>query len=80
MTDLAYLAAMSDAEFDIERERIIKAAIESAPAEYRDILRRQQALIDGVDREDRVLQIIACMNEALENLSDQIQAFKNLQR
>ena len=80
MTDLAYLEHLPEVEYELERKRLIGEAIRNTPALYHESLRHQQCLIDGVPRHDRVKQIVACMTEALENLSDQIQAFRNSQR
>lgn len=80
MTDLAYLEHLPEREYELERVRLIDAAINEAPSMYHESLRLQQQQIDAVPHNERIRQIVACMAEALENLSDQIQAFKNSQR
>lgn len=80
MTDLAYLADLQEGDYELERSRLLNEAIDASPELYRESLRQQQHLIDSVPRNERIKQIVSCMSEALENLSDQIQAFKNSQR
>lgn len=80
MTNLTYLEHLSEVEYELERNRLVDEAIRDTPSMYHESLRLQQCLIDSVPRADRVKQIVACLSEALENLGDQIQAFKNSQR
>lgn len=80
MKELAYLEALSAEDFEIERLRIIEAAISTAPKQYQNSLRLQQKMIDDTEPSQRMKTIVMLMSEAIENLSDQAVALKNIKK
>jgi hypothetical protein len=80
--DLTYLANMTELEFEAERCRLIKEALDTAPTPE---LRKQGMLLqmqidqrrETMPREQFIGSLFHDMNENLENISDQFVAIQH---